>query len=840
MKNLQFIDRQSELVNFKAFLQKPHFSAILVKGAPGIGKTYMLRHFSEIASNEGHWVHFLSLQTFRGSTELDYLIAEALSSGKYLIGKETNSWKELLQSNPQINTQLLPLLEYSSKLDATKSLEGIVGLITQQIPAESQLIIVFDEIDAAEDVERAVLFLESLFRSLSSNAKTKLVFSSRPLSSLERLSRYHNLSIVNLDGFSIHSVKEVVSATLSTPLMSAEDIENISNDIAKLSDGSPLFVNLILEQAKQIGIENALKFTRFPESLEKTIDLSIKAVTKDDENALNLLKAVALLGGSATTEQLMELVNIDRYKFEDTSRQLQKSSFIRLDKNGSILFVHDLIREHLIRKYIFPSEFKPTLLDFGSEEAERDHLLETNFIFNNTLDGIFSGQKNIILGDRGAGKSSIFRFVSNVGSFPIPSRKKRQYQALSKKMLIIPFDDPISMIQNGSLFDDPNTTPEKYKLFWLLYIALLSGVALYKQGNYTNPANWKDLTKTLKSAGLSDKIDGPDTSLFGPILDFITKIGSKVSFSIAGIPITLEPSAELKSEKPKVTVDIAELLELSNLIASNLDQRIIVLIDKVDEIFKYEREKQEKLVQGLFLAISYLAKYSNLTLTVFLRTDIFQIYDIQEKNKFVSRSLNLTWNQQDILRLLIRRLGANKVFQGIRPFIKIDDNDSEEKIRLSLLIIFPEQVEGLPFIEWITKVMRNGKNHISPRQVILFLVILRDILVNSPTPSTQIPIFYDTDVKEAATHLSELSYEEILSDFRVAPTFIRNCRAGKISEFSSDEVKGLFSEQEGTMNFQLDLLEKLGIIERVVKIDPQKGFISNFRFPDLYTRCWYY
>jgi len=768
------------------------------------------------------------------------LVAEALSSGKYLIGKETNSWKDLLQSNQKITDQLLPLLEYSSEFDTTNSLKSIVDLITQQIPNENRLIIVFDEVDASENIERAVSFLESLIRAFASNTKIKLIFSSRPLSILERLNRYHNLSVLNLDGFSIHSTKEFVSTALSDSTMSAEYVENIAKDIAEQSKGIPLFISLMLEQAKQVGLERALEFTKFPESIENIVDRSIKAVTKDKEDVLNLLKAIALLGGSATTDLLMELLNKNRYEFAEIVNQVSQSSFIKFDKNGSMLFVHDLIRESIIRKYIFPSGFKPILLDFGSEEAERDHLLETSFIFNNALDEIFSGRKNIILGDRGAGKSSIFRFISDVGRFPIPSDKKKQYQLLSKKMLIVPCDDPTSIIQDNSFFDDPNTTPEKYKMFWLLYIALLSGAAIYKQGDYINPANWKDLTEILKNAGFLDKINGADTGLFRPILDLITKIGSKVSFSIAGIPITLEPSAELKPEKPTVTIDISKLLELSNLIATNLEQRLIILIDRVDEIFKYQREKQEKFIQGLFLAISHLAKYSNLTLTVFLRTDIFQIYDVQEKNKFVSRSLNLTWNQQDILKLLIRRLGANRVFQGIRPFIKIDGNNSEAKNRLSLMIIFPEQVEGLPFVEWIIKMMRNGKNHISPRQVILFLVILKDILINSPTPSKRVPIFNDADVKQAITRLSELSYDEILSDFRISPTFIRNCRAGKISEFNLDEVKSLFSEQEGTIISQLDLLEKLGILERVVKFDSEKGLASKFKFPDLYTRCWYF
>jgi len=837
---MTFIDRRDELDYFEEFLLRLNFSTLLVTGSGGIGKTYMLRRFSEIAAEKGHWIHFLSLHAFRGVTELSYLIAEALSSGKYLVGKEANSWKDLLQSDQKISNQLLPLIGYSLELDTTDNLKSVVDLITQQIPNGKKLIFVFDAIDASENIEGAVLFLESLIRAFANNAKIKLIFSSRQFPNLERLNRYPNLIEMPLGGFSTHAVKEFVSVALSNYAMSTEYVENISKDIAEQSRGIPLVISLMLEHAKQIGLDRTPEFTKFPESIANIVDRSIKYITKDKEDVLNLLKAIALLGGIATTDILMELLNKNKYEFEEIVNQLSQSSFIRFDKNGSILFVHDIIREFIIQKYIFPNEFEPILLDFGSEEAERDHLLEANFIFNNALDEIFSGRKNIILGDRGAGKSSIFRFISDVGKFPIPSDKKKRYQSLSKKMLIVPCDDPISIIQGNSFFDDPNTTPEKYKMFWLLYIALLSGVAIYKQGDYTNPANWKDLTEILKSAGFLDKIDGASTSLFRPILDLITKIGSKVSFSIAGIPITLEPSAELKPEKPSVTIDISKLLELSNLNAINLEQRLIILIDKVDEIFKYQREKQEKFVQGLFLAISYLSKYSNITLTVFLRTDIFQINDIQEKNKFISRSLNLTWNQQDILKLLIRRLGANKVFQGIRPFIKIDSKDSEAKIRLSLLFIFPEQVEGLPFVEWVIKMMRNGKNHISPRQVILFLVILKDILINAPSSSKQVPIFNDNDVKQAITHLSELSYEEILSDFRVSPTFIRNCRAGKIYEFSLDEVKGLFSEQEGTIISQLDLLEKLGILERVVKINSEKGFISKFKFPDLYTRCWYY
>jgi hypothetical protein len=838
--DIKFINRKQELDYLGNFLQRPSFSAVLVRGAAGLGKTYMLRHFSEMAAEEGHWIHYLPLYALRGSTEFGYLVAEFLSSGQYLVGKDPNSWKELLQSDPEINNLFLSLLEYSRGVDTTRWLRSIVDLISQKFLTDKQLVIVFDEIEATENTERTVAFLESLVRSFSNIDKVKLIFAGRSSSSLRRLERYTRLNVLNLDEFSVSEVKEYLSYALSDSNMRAERIEKLAKDIAEQSRGVPLFISLLLEQAKQTGLEHTLESTRFPESIENIVDITIRSVTNNQEDILNLLKATAILGGSARTDLLMDFLNKNRSELMRLIDQAAQSSFVRFDQNGSMLFVHDVIRDFIIQKYLFPSEFDPILWDFGSEEAETDRLLETNFIYNSVLDEIFLEKKNLILGDRGSGKSSIFRFISEFGKFPIPSDKKKNYQTLFKKLLVVPCDDPTSIIQSNSFFDNPNITPERFKLFWLLYIALLSASTIYKQGDYTNPANWKDLTDILKKAGILDKIDGPDTSLFGPLLDWITKIGSKVSFSIAGIPITFEPSAEIKAEKPKFSVDISKLLELSNLVALNLDQQLIILIDKVDEIFKYEREKQEKFVQGLFLAISYLAKYSNLTLMVFLRTDIFQTYDIQEKNKLISRSLILTWNQKDIFRLLINRIVANEVFEGIRPFIKVDGDESEASFRIPLMIIFPEQVEGLPFIEWISKMMRNGKNHISPREVILFLVILKDILTSSDTSSKQVPVFNDTNVKQAINRLSELSYDQIISDFRIASTFIRNCRAGKISEFTEDEVKSLFSEQEGSMNSQLGLLEKLGILERVVRVDPEKGFTSKYRFPDLYTRCWYY
>jgi hypothetical protein len=88
------------------------------------------------------------------------------------------------------------------------------------------------------------------------------------------------------------------------------------------------------------------------------------------------------------------------------------------------------------------------------------------------------------------------------------------------------------------------------------------------------------------------------------------------------------------------------------------------------------------------------------------------------------------------------------------------------------------------------------------------------------------------------TKLSDLSFDEVVSDFKVAPSFVLSCcRAGKLETFAKDDVQELFNEAEGDKEEQVLLLERLGFLERIVR---ERGSVSEslFRIPKLYTRCW--
>jgi hypothetical protein len=78
---------------------------------------------------------------------------------------------------------------------------------------------------------------------------------------------------------------------------------------------------------------------------------------------------------------------------------------------------------------------------------------------------------------------------------------------------------------------------------------------------------------------------------------------------------------------------------------------------------------------------------------------LYQIYDIQEKNKLVSRSINLEWNYRELLTLLLDRIRANNIFNRLDSLLDVKPNETDQKLYTALKIIFPEQLEGKAFRE---------------------------------------------------------------------------------------------------------------------------------------------
>jgi len=229
----------------------------------------------------------------------------------------------------------------------------------------------------------------------------------------------------------------------------------------------------------------------------------------------------------------------------------------------------------------------------------------------------------------------------------------------------------------------------------------------------------------------------------------------------------------------------------------------------------------------------------NIRLIIFLRTDLFELYDIQEKNKLVSRTFTIEWAEEEWLQVLVRRVLANKPLERLARLLSVPDGRADE--RAGLEVLFPAEIEGQPVDRWLIDSLRNGNGDISPRLAVLLLYLARKRAARPNAVVSALPLFSAVEAGEAMTELSDLCFKEVVNDFKVAQAFVQNCRSGKIETFALDDVRTLFDEAEGKISEQVRLLERLGFLERIVKQSTtETGTVreSLFRIPPLYTRCF--
>ncbi len=309
---------------------------------------------------------------------------------------------------------------------------------------------------------------------------------------------------------------------------------------------------------------------------------------------------------------------------------------------------------------------------------------------------------------------------------------------------------------------------------------------------------------------------------------------TKLSFAVG--PITLQaelPAGGGRHGKP--LLDIGSFLHDADALLGTHGRRVVVMVDRIDETFKYDREKQEPVVQALLQAEGHITLCDNIGMIVFLRTDLFELYDIQEKTKLVSRTLTLDWSEEEWLQVLVGRVLANDRLRWLANRAPA----TRDGARSALPLLFPAEIEAQPIDRWLLDSLRNGNGDISPRLAVLLLHLARKRADETESTISSLPLFSAHTLGSAMTQLSELSFSEVINDFKVAPTFVLNCRAGRLDTFGLESVTNLFEKEEGSISEQVRLLERLGFLERVVRTT-EAGAESLFRIPKLYTRCWDY
>lgn len=779
-----------ELEQLRFHLGDPHVQGVLILGAGGAGKTVLLRMAGRELKRDGRTVVYVNLRDTQEPSDLAHHLLDAAAE-----------W------SPQVSSELRRTVRTSA---GSTSVQETVPLLRRVSAGLTPPTVLLDSLDEAIHPTRMAAVIDELSLALDD---WKFVVASR-LAAASRIGHLTRFAVIELRGLNHEEALHLLA--LAAPELSESD----SARLVQQAGATPMALQMLAQLARDsVAFTDAGEVPSLREIWQRVMRGFIEA-SSDPQTLQQLLNQLALAGGR---EQTSVLASRLRLPSDEVVRILSAgplNNFLVLDDAArTVAFVHGVISDFIVEDRVRRHPFALTDLEFGAEEAEKDALLAKSLVRRRELESALGQRKSLVVGDRGSGKSAIFKLIAT-----------RYAAAVTHDPVhICPVSNAGDLVHRV-VVEDAWSNADTLRAAWLVAIASVAAGSIPASGP-------KQLRRDANSLRAAVGLPVTPTNLGTRLLRAAVRpfVGTTLRFAVGPINLEAQLPSGSAAAHTRASIDVESFLEDLDKFLSQCGSRTLVMFDRIDETYKYDRAKQETFIQALLQAESRVSTCRSIALLLFLRTDLFELHDIQEKNKLVSRTLNLRWSEEEWLELFVRRAVANVPLQHITEPIVIDHSGADISSALRLLV--PAVIEGQPADRWLTDSLRNGNGDVSPRLAVLLLYLARDRSARPREIVETLPLFSVEALTSAMTALSELSFSEVVNDFKVAPTFVLNCRAAKLDRFRLQEVGDLFDEAEGKKGDQVRLLERLGFLERTVQVEAA-GSWSEFRIPRLYTRCW--
>lgn len=282
-------------------------------------------------------------------------------------------------------------------------------------------------------------------------------------------------------------------------------------------------------------------------------------------------------------------------------------------------------------------------LNLGADSAEKDiHIgLTKYFLANQTFEGIKSGKKTILVGNRGAGKSAIFKIAA------VQEKDSNSF------ILELSPDEYSYEILKSTLRSEQEGAWHKqsaYAVAWqfLLYNLIFKEVAKYhKKLKKGSPI--KDSSTTIYRY-VRDNLKMEETTPLEIMISYLKRL--------EGIKIG-RYEASMKARQLQSLYKLEEiqglLPHLDNILKSH---KIRIYIDELDKGWDNSEDAQY-FIAGLFQAAQKMnATSPNLRVFVSIRQELFenilQIYD--DAQKIREDIAEIRWTEEDLLDFISRRI----------------------------------------------------------------------------------------------------------------------------------------------------------------------------------------
>jgi hypothetical protein len=364
-------------------------------------------------------------------------------------------------------------------------------------------------------------------------------------------------------------------------------------------------------------------------------------------------------------------------------------------------------------------------LDFGNQVAEFDRDSDDHFIITDAFRAIVENRSDIVAGDKGAGKTTIYKYLN---------AQYTQIPQLSKVEVISGFNPSGSPVFSR-LTRLERLSEAEYLYIWKTYILSLIGNWLLHlcEGSYGNHTNkLSDLLNRMGLRSNDDKAEGVFTRLIGLKHKLFNpkNIGMEISLDPLGNP-KVRPSIEFNKTNDEPAPELNPIIDDTGLILLNQalaenDITVWVLLDRLDEAFVGYPEFEIPILRALLRAYLDLLAYERLGVKLFVRKDLFRKVI---KDGFVNlthvnaRKVEIIWEKEDLISVICRRI------KGSKEFIRLCgvQIDSDQRIFES---VFPPQMESgghkLATWDWIASQIRDGNGVVAPRNLVELAILAKE------------------------------------------------------------------------------------------------------------------
>lgn len=382
-------------------------------------------------------------------------------------------------------------------------------------------------------------------------------------------------------------------------------------------------------------------------------------------------------------------------------------------------------------------------LDFGKASAEIEQdFLEKVFVTTPVLESIRSGQKTIVLGRKGSGKTALCLKLFN--------DLKRQGERVS---LLTPRDLSVNSLK--VLEKESIDISESFLLSWkYIFMVEISKYVIEDAKNKygQNYAKWPEPIKQARAflaqytSGYANFIDKAIKTISS-----IKKVGVKI--------VSAELSAELENRTDESS--LADKVDaITNALREALDllftKPLYILIDKIDEIWNSSSQSSELIIGLLRASKEMFEQLSSVHIVVFLRSDIYDTLQFNDSDKFHSLEERIEWDKQRLKWLITLRARTSTGLKG-----KPEPDEIWQTF-------FSPKINGKDSFEFLI-----DRTLMRPRDLIQLCNLCKDKAVaNNNTRITE------KDIYQALPQYSEWKLNDLTVEYKVQYPFLGNVILG--------------------------------------------------------------